>query len=404
MIRRSGQKGIRNTIGIGGVCACAVAALGQLNPSHSFGPDQCGPVDPAYISTANATGGVPLFLQRSEAGKAMQLMRESTRPNISTVLWASEKLTGAPQNFEIPVDSSMQRITFTFSVDSKKSGLILKRPDGHVIGEGSSRTEDTELNCGRIITVDKPEAGIWQAEVRGESGRYWLVTEGQSDIYFIKAEFVSLGGRPGHEGLFRIQGQPIAGQPAILQESLSATETQTTEFSFVSERGEVLQKLNMKVTDPDREFMEFTGDVMPPAVPFRIAVSGRDAKGMRYQRFDAPLSHAETVQVIPKLDFNEIAAGTSKQAVFEVKNFGPARSFKVMVTDAQRFIVSAAPTELTIPEHGSGIVHVHLTVPGTAKPYSSDDVVVIANSTSGAAATNSAIVRLEVSGAERSVH
>jgi hypothetical protein len=314
------------------------------------------------------------------------------------VLWASAKLTGAPQAFEIPVDSAMQRITFTFSVDTKSNRLVLKRPDGQVVGDGTDHTEDTELNCGRIITVDKPQPGIWHAEVTG-TGTYWLAAEGQSDIYFIKAEFVEVAGRPGHEGLFRIHGQPIAGQPAILQASLSAAATRTTEFSFVSERGETLQKLKMKVTDPDREFMEFTGDVTLPTVPFRIAVSGRDAKGTQYQRFDAPLSRAETVQVIPKLDFDEIAPGASREAVFEVKNLGPARNFKVMVTDAQRFVAGVKPTELAIPEHGSGFVYVQLTALGTAKPYSSDDVIVVANSTSGAATTNSAIVKLEVSAA-----
>ena len=159
----------QHLVAFGAMCTVALAVLGQQNPSRSFGPGQCGPVDPAYISTANATGGVPLFLQRSEAGKAMQLMRESTRPNTSTVLWASAKLSGLPQSFEIPVDSSMQRITFTFSVDTKGNTLLLKRPDGQVVSEGSERTEDTELNCGRIITVGKPEPGTW----RGLS-RAWI--------------------------------------------------------------------------------------------------------------------------------------------------------------------------------------------------------------------------------------
>src|SRR3569833_1258230 len=85
--------------------------LPQVNRSHSFGPDQCGPADPSYIKTANETGGVPLFLQRNEAGKAMQLMLESTRENVSSVLWASAKLAGAGQKFDIPVDSVTERIT-----------------------------------------------------------------------------------------------------------------------------------------------------------------------------------------------------------------------------------------------------------------------------------------------------
>src|SRR6185437_6183363 len=201
---------------------------GGSNPSHSFRLDQCGPADPAYIRTANETGGIPLFLQRSEAGKAMQLMRESTRENVSTVLWASSKLNGGMQRFDIPVDSITERITFTFSVDTKGTALVLRGPDGHAMGEGSVRTEDTELNCGRLITVEKPQAGLWRAEVSG-SGTFWLEAQAQSDIYLISSEFVRLGGRPGHEGLFKIQGQPLMGEPATMRASLAATDAETTE-------------------------------------------------------------------------------------------------------------------------------------------------------------------------------
>src|SRR4051794_6895108 len=210
-----------------GIAAAGAQQLPQINRSHSFGPDQCGPADPVYIKTANETGGVPLFLQRNEAGKAMQLMLESTRENVSTVLWVSSKLAGLPQKFEIPVDSVTERITFTFSVDTKGTKLVLRQPNGQEVSATSPAVKNTDLNCGRLITVVKPQSGIWRAEISG-TGTFWLEAQVQSDIYFIKAEFVEVGGRPGHEGLFRIQGQPIAGRPATLQVSISATQARTT--------------------------------------------------------------------------------------------------------------------------------------------------------------------------------
>ena len=379
--------------------ACGSPALaqqaGNANPSHSFQPGACGPADPAYIHTANETGGVPLFLQRSEAGKSMQLMRESTRENVSTVLWASAKLDGGMQKLEIPVDSTTERITFTFSVDSKGTKLVLREPNGQAVGEGALRTEDTEFNCGRLITVVQPEPGGWHAELNG-SGTYWLEAQAQSDIYFISAEFVKLGGRPGHEGMFKIQGQPLAGEPATLQASVSATDAKTTAFSFVSERGDILQKLQMKASSADREFLEFTGEVVLPAVPFRLAVSGQDTKGMRFQRFYGPLFHAATVAVIPKLNFDQLATGSTREAEFEISNLGQARSFKVIVTDARRFATFGETRELTVGAHQTSSFKVKLSVPsGTAKGVE-DDLVVVASSTSGAATTNSAIVRLAV--------
>jgi hypothetical protein len=337
---------------------------------------------------------VPLFLQRSEAGKAMQLMRESTRENVSTLLWVSAKLDGGTQKFEIPVDSVTQRVTFSFSVDTKGSRLLLRDANGHEVREGAERTEDTELNCGRVITVVKPQAGAWKAEVSG-SGTFWLQVQAQSGIYFISAEFVKPGGRPGHEGMFKIQGQPLAGEPATLQASVSATEAKTTDFSFVSERGDVLQKLRLKASGADREFLEFFGEVALPGVPFRLAASGRDAKGMQYQRFYGSLFHAETVEVVPKLTFDELVPGSTREAEFEIRNLGPARNFKVIVTDSRRF-VTVAERELAIGAHQTGSLKVQMTVPASTASGRGDDVVVVASSTSGSATTNSAVVRLSV--------
>lgn len=381
------------------LCLCSGSMLGQqtggVNPSHSFGPDQCGPADPSYIKTANETGGVPLFLQRSEAGKVMQLMRESSRENVSTVLWASAKLEGGVQEFNIPVDSMTERISFTFSVNSKGSRLVLRDPDGQEVVAGSARTEDTELNCGRLITVEKPPPGMWHAEVTA-SGTYWLQVQAQSDIYFIKAEFVEVRGRLGHEGLFKIAGQPIAGQPATLQASLSASDAKTAELAFANERGEVLEKMPMKITDPNRDFLELTGEVALPKLPFRVAVIGRDTKGESYQRFYGPLFHAETVQVIPKLDFDEIAPGEARKAIFAVRNLAEVRSFKVMATDARRIVTRVEPAELTIGAHESGLVEVELAVPAAIANVFDDNLVIVVSSTTGAATSNSAIVKLSI--------
>src|SRR5258707_13970735 len=105
------------------LCASPSFVLGQTEPSTNrsrvFGPDACGPADPAYIHTANETGGIPMFLQRSEAAKAFHLVRESTRSNVATVFWATGTLDAKPQIIRVPVDSVTKRITLTFSGDTK---------------------------------------------------------------------------------------------------------------------------------------------------------------------------------------------------------------------------------------------------------------------------------------------
>ena len=381
-------------------CAAAALVFGQMqsstNRSTAFGADACGPADPAYIHTANETGGIPMFLQRSEAAKAFHLVSESTRNNVSTVFWATGALDGKPQTITIPVDSVTKRITFTFSVDTKGNHLNLMQPSGGAITEGLAGTEDTELNCGRILTVSSPEAGLWHAEVTG-TGRYWIEAQAQSDIFFVSAEFVEKGGRPGHEGMFRIHGQPVAGTPATLQASLSASATKTIEFYLVTEGGQTIQKLQMHSVNSDRQFLEFAGSVDLPSVPFRVAVTGRDSNDRRYQRYFSNLFHAESIEISPKLAFDELPAGSTRQITFTVRNFGSPRTIKLTVTDAHQFVAVVEPKELALGAGESGTVRVDLAVPAGTAPGVGDDLVIVAQSIAGPPTSNSSVLHFSVS-------
>src|SRR6516165_7585706 len=307
----------RALLSAGLVCMASSVGFGQTQPSTNrsipFGPGACGPADPAYIRTANETGGIPMFLQRSEATKAFHVVRESTRNNVATVFWATGTLEGAPKTIRIPVDSATKRITFTFSADTRSSQLTLTQPSGGAIEQATANTEDTKLNCGRIVTVSSPEAGEWRAEITG-TGRYWLEAQAQSDIFFVSAEFVKRGGRPGHEGLFRIQGEPVTGTPAMLEVSLSASAMRNNEFYLVTEEGQTIQKVQMHTVNSDRDSLEFVGSVDLPAQPFRVAVNGSDSNGKPYQRFFSKLFHVESVEVSPRLDFDELSPGGSNRS------------------------------------------------------------------------------------------
>src|ERR1700751_943048 len=136
---------VRALVSTGLLCATASSVFGQAQPStnrsRSFGPDACGPADPTYIHTANETGGIPMFLQRSEAAKAFHLVSESTRNNVSTVLWATGVLDGQTQVFDVPVDSLTQRITLTFSFDTEGTTAMVVAPSRGTIKQASSDTD-----------------------------------------------------------------------------------------------------------------------------------------------------------------------------------------------------------------------------------------------------------------------
>src|SRR5258707_14981421 len=148
--------------------------------SRVFGRILCGPAVPVYLHAANETGGIPMFLQRSEAAKAFHLVRESTRNNVSTVFWATGTLDGKPETITIPVDSVTKRITFTFSVDTKGNQLNLTQPSGGAITEGLAGTEERKFNWGRVLTVTSPQAGVWDGGISCV-GAYWVDAQARGD-------------------------------------------------------------------------------------------------------------------------------------------------------------------------------------------------------------------------------
>jgi hypothetical protein len=350
-------------------------------------PESCGNADPAYIRTANETGGIPMFLQRSEAGKAFHLVRETTRNNISTALWATGSLD-QPQTLDIPVDSVTQRLTFAFSFDKEAGSVGIASPGGRAASQAMENAEITDLHCGKIVTIVSPEAGNWHVELSG-SGHFWAQAEVQSDIYFVRTEFVRNGGRPGHEGLFRIEGQPVAGRKAMIRVSLSSAATRSVEFYLVGERGEMIQTLQMRPVSSDRE--EFVGTVDVPNSPFRVAMSGLDSNGKKYQRFYAGLFHGETVEVVWNRVFDEVPAGASRKVEFIIHNGSVPRTFTVIVTDAHQFVTNVEPREMTLGSGESRTVLVELTVPVGTRAGIGDDVVIVASSTTGPPTSNSSV-------------
>jgi hypothetical protein len=377
------------------LCLTALPALGQsftsLAQQQASFREGCGPADPAYIRTANETGGIPMFLQRSEAAKAFHLVRESTRNNVSTVLWAAGSLETQAQVFEVPVDSLTQRITFTFSFDTEGNNVTIIAPSRGTIRQNSGDTEITELRCGRIVTVASPDAGNWHVELTGK-GRFWVEAQAQSDIHFVGVEFVRTGGRPGHEGWFRIDGQPVAGRPATIRASLSSAGARKVEFYLAGERGETIRTLRLQPLSSE----EFLGTADLPDMPFRIAVRGLDSNGRQYQRFFAQLFHAESVEVSWSPAYDELPAGSEQQAEFTVRNTGYPRTFKLTVTDARKFVSKFEPKELTLGQGQSGTIRVGLTVPSGTSQGVGDDVVVVATSTAGPFTSNSAVAHFSV--------
>jgi hypothetical protein len=366
------------------------------NQSQSFAPGKCGPVDPTYIRTANLTGGMPLFLQPSELGQVSSLIGAGLSSNADGILWATAKLAGGRREFEVPIDSTVKKANFAFSFDTQGNTVTLFRPSGAAAGTGEQGVETGEWPCGRIFNVSAPEAGAWRVQVKG-SGTFWARVQASSELFFVNVEFVRPGGRPGHEGLFRIPGQPLAGRRETLRANLSG-KFQTAEFRLVSEGGETLRTLDLPAVDSDPEDHEYLGIGVYPEQPFRLAVTGLDPSGARFQRLHLTAFRATTVEVVPGKTAGELRAGSKTTVAFRVRNFGQPTAFLVLAVDDQGYITRGNSTRLVLDQGASAKVEVELTVPKETPPGTGVTLTVAATSTSDPDITNGASFEMTVSG------
>ena len=334
---------------------------------RQFGPGVCGPVDPVYLESATETGGQPFFLSRAEVMKSARIMGASSQSEL--MLWASGR---GEKTYTVSVDPSVERATFSASFDAAGGTLTVTSPQGVEVRQ-DERTEDTLLNCGRVITIDKPAVGAWQLRLK-PSGRFWLAAKAKSELSLTATEFVQRGGRPGHEGLFRIEGQPIAGRPAMLRVRLSSAAKNPT-FGMVSVDAHLLQTVNLKPIGDE----EFVGRVTLPDEPFRVVVTGLDESGAQFQRIFAALFHAAVIEVIPPT-LDTLVAGTTTPIVFTIRNLGPAVNLTLVASDGRGKIVPVEPPILQLDSGSEGAATVRLAVPADALSESEASVLLTASS------------------------
>lgn len=376
----------------------APAALALLAQSaapaaaqRSFGPGTCGPIDPVYVRTATETGGQPFPMAPSELAAAGTIMSESSRSDAAMLLWASGTAADASGSLEVPVDTSITRVTFAVTFDARGGGVEIVRPDGAVVQPGAT-AGDAVLNCARILSVDAPAAGVWRIRP-APTGRYWLVVHGRSLRDISSAEFVRAGGRPGHEGLFRIHGMPIAGRPAMLRVRLDEPEAVPPSFVLLSIGGRQIRRVTLQRLVADDEFV---GEIALPDVPFRVAVTGTDAAGVPYQRLHKGLFRAESLEVIPDAP-DSIPAGRDAPVAFLLRNHGTRARYRIVATAGAEILTRVEPAVVDLDAHREQRIIIWLPAATVDAAGTSVELLVVASREDPALSSgNSAIHRLAV--------
>jgi hypothetical protein len=379
-------------------CGIATAAWGQADRGqvrrNFSGP--CASTDPVYGRIANATGGQQYRLRPSEIEKSGAVM-ESKLSHPVDVFFATGGLgRRGERTFEIPVDSTIESVTFSATVQCKES-ISIWRPGGTLVTPGGAAGFlDTEMTAARILTVNRPETGVWRLRVLG-GGEYSVSVRAKTELDLGGFEFVRLGGRPGHEGLFKIEGEPTSAQQ--IGQARVHGPYQTATFKLVAESGETIQPVRLQ-SEGDRE--EFTGTLTLPTRPFRVAVEGVDERGRAYQRIYVRLFQLQSIEIASLTRVADFPAGSTTRMVFQIHNLGTAGNFRAQLVWVGRNFVKTPPaTPLALAAGAAANIEADIDIPANAVAATEVNVTLSVERTTPPAAQNWMVVTGSVTPAAR---
>jgi len=229
----------------------------QANPRGSW---PCGGrLDPSYFQIAEASGGHLLLLAPEEiADSAMLLTAYGRHPQ--TILRLAGTVPRGLQEFQVPIDPSVESVLFSVSVQCLEAAEILGPGGVPVAGDGV--TNLFNFRAQRMVIVRRPQAGVWTVRVQG-SGVSAVVVQAKSSIGIAQIERTS--------NTLRIR---MSGPAATLRASL------------VTGTFQKLADLPLSAADTAGLYVS---RLTPGLEAFRILVAGTDPDGVPFQRMHAPL-------------------------------------------------------------------------------------------------------------------
>jgi hypothetical protein len=312
----------------------------------------CSPVDPVYERIAKATGGQVLRLRGADLANNPNLLAAMGNKSAAIVSASGLLRPSESREFLAPVDSTVENITFSIFVECKGE-IQAFRASGAAASEGPGITI-ANVSSGEVLAISRPETGVWRVRTSG-SGSFSVLVGVDSPIQLHRFEFVKRGGRPGHEALFPISGQPVLGETQIGLAGLSGP-TGAAAFEVLAESGERLQMLSLAQGSPDAAADEFVGQVSLPARPFRIAIRGVDPRGFPYQRVYPPLFHPQPVEVTFVAASGEPAPGARAMVDFVVRNVGRPAVFRIAAAVGTGAIRNGVPQTLSLNTGETGML------------------------------------------------
>ena len=227
-----------------------------------------GTVDPAYVTTAEATGGTVFLVGPSEsAGKMAEMTASNRHPEVVFRASASPAADGLHE-FDVPLDSTIESAYFFISLQCLE-GLSIIDPSGEEVRADVPGVEVHSFAAIRLLTVAAPTPGLWKIRVAGH-GFLSVIVKAKTDLRLANVTFAD--------------AQNALKRTAQRLEVTLEGAASDVAFHAASAGADVLKLLNLELEQQKDTYRTYGGAITPPGVHFRVVVAGTDPNGFRFQR------------------------------------------------------------------------------------------------------------------------
>lgn len=229
---------------------------------------------PTSTSPKARAGGQLLLLAPEEIGEAAALLTVlgSHRETIARIAGAIQP---GLQEFSVPIDSSVESVVFSMSVQCLQLAEIVRPSGAPAIGDGI--VDLSNFRAERMVIVRQPEPGTWKVRIAGR-GIGGIVVQARSAIGIAQVGFASPPGA-------RFGTIPKAGVENAVRIGMNGDASGLRAY-LVNGSFERLVELARDGSATDETLVS---RVIPGTAPVRVLVTGRDAAGYTFQRVTAPL-------------------------------------------------------------------------------------------------------------------
>jgi hypothetical protein len=239
-----------------------------------------------YGQIAASTGGQYHSGPRGEVRNLSSILDTVITGDSSTVLRVVDILAvGGTKTFTVPVDSYMNRVSFSLRSTGTNFSLVITQPDSKRLDTTDPGVSRTLLSDSVFISVNNPQHGEYTATVTG-AGNFTLSCMGVSSLHLSSFSFATVRGRAGHTGWYPITGPPPYNQRIGALADIAGPFT-SANFTFRTSTFSVITTPPMNAGSGDFGFPpanSFFTILDVPNQDFLIYVSGTDKGGNKYQR------------------------------------------------------------------------------------------------------------------------